>query len=114
MRKTFSEFWSWTWGLHDSFLMARGFPAQRIISKAGPAGCWLEHKDHFLRSDVHTAVKDTASAETILISNTQFHVAIIYVYQTNTWVFCSESLVSVEVSQEPGRKQSVLRDTKLG
>ena len=115
MRNTFGEFWSWTCGLHNVFsLIEGGALGQKTVSKESPAACWLGYKKCFLRNNVRTAIKHPASAETTLISNTWFHVAI------NTQVFirqsselCSESLVSVEVSQEPGRKQRGLRDTKL-
>ena len=78
MRNTFGEFWSWTCGLHDGFffLIDRDIPAKKTISKESPAACWLGHKKCFLRNNVHTTIIHPASAETTLISNTWFHVAI--------------------------------------
>ena len=39
------------------------FPAHRNVSKVGPAGCWLAHKDRFFRKDGHTPIKNGGSAE---------------------------------------------------
>ena len=52
------------------------FQQKGLLVRKSPAEYWLGHKDCFIRSDVHTATKHPASAETILISNPQFHVAI--------------------------------------
>ena len=108
MRNTFGEFWSWTCGLHDFFLIYGDIPAKKTISKESPAACRLGHKKCFLRNNIHTAIIHPASAEATLISNTWFHVAInAQVFIRESSELCSESLVSVEVSQEPGRKQRV-------
>lgn len=71
-------------------------------------------QEMLFRNNVHTAIKHPASAETTLISNTWFHVAInthVFIRQSSL-NFCSESLVSVEVSQsQAGSREG--EDTKL-
>ena len=45
------------------------------MRKVGPAGCWLAHKDGFLRKDGHTPITHGGSAERSQTINIGFQVA---------------------------------------
>ena len=62
-------------GCAVAFWIDWAFPAQRNMRKVGPAGCWLAHKDGFLRKDGHTPITNGGSAERSQTINIGFQVA---------------------------------------
>ena len=62
-------------GCAVAFWIGWAFPAQGNMRKVGPAGCWLAHKDGFLRKDGHTPITNGRSAERSQTINIGFQVA---------------------------------------
>ena len=63
-------------GCAAAFWRGWAFPAQGNLKKVSPAGCWLAHKDGFLRKEGHTPITNGGSAERSQTRNMAFQVAI--------------------------------------